>query len=114
MAKIVGVTGYLSEFGATPIPLSKSISVDESAHYSRYELAADSSASAVNFGPVTTASVIYIKTDNQITYTFNSDGESHTLNAGCWHLLMGDSITSLALTEPNSAACVLEIYIGGT
>lgn len=114
MAKIAELKGSIGIFAGVKIDLKRSASVDEVVHYPRYELAADASAESVGFGPVTTASVVAIATDNQITYTFNSDGEAHTLSADSVHVFFGDSITSLALTEPNSAACVLEILIAGT
>jgi hypothetical protein len=114
MAKIASIYGSFEEFMGVAKDISNTLSIDESAHYPRYEIAADTTDESIGLGPITTASVFLISADYEITYKLNGSSDAITLNAGGTHLFMGGSITSLSVSEGNSQACVLEIYLGGT
>lgn len=112
MERIASLRGILEIIGLAPISLDAGLSFDENAYYGRYELAADTTAQSVNFGPVTTASLVYIETDGAISVNINALGNL-TLNQGKF-LLFNCSITSIALTEGASSNRVLKILIAGT
>jgi hypothetical protein len=114
MAKIASIYGSFEEFMGVAKGLSTTLSIDESVHYPRYEIAKGTTDESISLGPLTTASVLVISSDYQITYKLNGSSDSITLNAGGVHVLMGSSITALSVSEANVQACVLEIYLGGT
>lgn len=114
MAKIASIYGSFEEFQGVVRTLNETISIDESVYYPRYEIAKATSDESISFGPLTTASVLVISSDYEITYKLNSSSDSITLNAGGVHILMGSSITAISVSEADVQACVLEIYLGGT
>jgi hypothetical protein len=114
MAKIASTYGIFEEFQGVTKDLYVGLAIDESVHYSRYELAADATDESIGFGPITTASVLVISSDYAITYKLNGSSDAVALNANGIHVLMDTAITSLSVSEGNSQACVLEIYLGGT
>ncbi len=114
MAKIASIYGSFEEFMGVVRTLNETISIDESVYYPRYEIAEDASDESIGLGPITTVSVLVISSDYQVTYKLNSSSDSITLNAGGVHVLMGSAITAISVSEPNTQACVLEIYLGGT
>lgn len=113
MANILSVHGSYEEIYGTRIPIRGCKSVDESVHYSRYELAGSATSESIDFGPVGSVTEMYLKSDTAITYAING-GSFHSLEADGFVIQRGVTVTSLAVTEANGSDAVLEVYLGGT
>jgi len=112
--RIISLRGSIGEIGGRPIPFDSDLAVDEITSYSRFEVAQNSSDLVVSFGPITTASVIYIESDIAVTYKLSGTGNNaRTLNAGGRHIYMGMSETALHVSEANVGAAVLKIFLAG-
>ena len=113
--RIASLRGIVDFIGAEQIVLDRQILYDEIITRARVDLAQSASDTAVNFGEITTASVIFIGTDVEITYKLNgSSNTSYTILAGGCLLIMGGSITAIHLSEAGNSAAVVKIAIAGT
>jgi len=115
MAKIVQLKASLELLGISlpELPLS-TLSVDEVSHHPAWEVAA-SGTQAINFGGVTTASVVVIRGDRALTYTLNSGSDAITVNAEGIVILFNVSVTALSITNSDSSnTLVLDVVIAGT
>ncbi len=80
--------------------------------YSKIDVAASGTHTA-DFGVVTTATFVFIRTNSGLTYTHNGGSETMVINAGGWQILLNDSITGLVFTETDAAAMKLELILAG-
>lgn len=112
--RIISLRGAVGIIGGRPVSLDRDIAFDEDEGSNRYELAQSASDTAFTFNAITTASVVYIETDVEITYKLNGTGNTAiTINAAGCVLHMGCAVTSIHFSEGGTSAAVLKIKIVG-
>lgn len=112
--RIISLRGAIGLIGGRPTPLDKDLAVDEIELHPRYELAQSASDVALTFNSITTASVVYIETDVEISYKLNGTGNTAvTISIGGHVLHMGCSVTSIHFSEGGTSDAVLKIILGG-
>lgn len=100
--------------GIVPELLPAAIAVDEALSPSPSEIAA-SGTLAINFGGITTASVVVIVGDRDFTYTLNGESANTVATKPRQIILMGVSVTSLSITNSDSSNVLkIKIFLGGT
>lgn len=79
----------------------------------RIAVATGTSNQSIDFGGVTTADIVYIKSDQGITYKVNGGSDSNTLDAGKPVIYAGTAVTGLTVSNSSGAtANILIILIG--
>ena len=87
------------------------------ANYSEYiiqqlEVATGTTDGAVSFGGVTTADLIWITSDQDISYKL-SGGSSLPVDANKFSLLYGIAATSITVTNASGATAIVRIGVAG-
>ena len=104
------------EYLGAPVPELKpaSIAVDESVIHLPAEVAASGSLT-VDFGAVTTASVVIISGDRDYTYTLNSGSAVTVATKPRQVILIGTSVTALSIANSDASNVLkINIFLGGT
>ena len=68
---------------------------------------------ALAFGAVTTADILYIYSNQQISYKLNSSATAITVDADKPHLLYGTSVTALTYTNASGSTATIRILLAG-
>ncbi len=100
---------------ALPEPILEQLGVDEVV-YSGTIVINNGATHTVNFGVITTATFVFLRTNNDCTYTWNGGSETKSLALasaeGGLAILFNTSITALAVTDVTGASN-LEVIIAG-
>ena len=102
---------------ALPEPITQQLGVDEIVYSGLIEISTGATHT-VNFGVITTATFVYIKVNNDVTYTFNGGSETFNLGVGGgiqggFVIMFNTSITALAVID-TSGGSNAEVIIAGT
>lgn len=96
------------------IPNFTSLSIDEDMLSERRTLTSNQSNVAVNFGPVATATAVFLTADQSGTYAFDS-GTAYTIETNGWVAIMRTSMSALTLTNlQTNTEMQTTIYILGS
>jgi len=76
-------------------------------------LADGATDTAVAFAGVTTADVVLIASDRQITWRQALTDTATTIDAGGYALLCKSGMTALYLTNASGAAALVKVFLGG-
>jgi len=86
---------------------------DECVYYSNYEVATGTTDGAISLGPVTTATVVYVKSDQTVTVKHNASATAITITANGFILLFNTSVTALTVTNASGSTANMKIYFAG-
>ena len=103
------------KFGCVDGPsIAKLIGTTATVYTQGYRQVADgTSNSAIAFGPVTTADILYIESDQQITLKQVSGDTAITIDAGGFVLLWGTSATAYIISNASGSTANVTYIIAG-
>lgn len=94
--------------------LAKSIATSAAVWTEGYRTVADgTSNSAIAFGPVTTADLLYISSDQQITLKQVSGDTAITIDAGGFVILWGTSATAYIISNASGSTATIHYIVAG-
>jgi len=82
--------------------------------WDQFEVADSTSDSSIFPGNITTATVLFIESDQTVTYEIDGADTTETLTAGYAHLLFGTSITALTITNSSGSTANVRLGVWGT
>jgi hypothetical protein len=104
----------LSEGGRNYRSITMAVAADEGG-FNEFEVANSVTEEDIMPAKVTTGDVLYIESDQAVTYLFSASGDAHTLdpNVGA-HMLFGTSFTVLLLTNSSGSTANIKLGVWGT
>ena len=104
--------GFKLKGGGFDVSKLQALAEDESV-YGEMELATGVTDSSISFGPVTTADILYIESDQQITFRQAAADTGSPIDANRFMLLFGTSATAVLLSNASGSTANVKYLIGG-
>jgi len=115
---VISVKAAIEIIGfALPEPIQQELGVDEVVYSGVIEISTGATH-VVDFGVITTATFVFIRINNDVTYTFNGGSEATNLGVsggaqGGWVMLHNTAMTALSIID-TSGGSNAEVILAGT